>query len=123
MKQRQQVLIIEGGVPQEKSEKVKNFKNLLFEGPLKGVEQKTVNLEIEVKLGVGAPYMKISEVTDIYHEKPQTIEHKPGQVMLIDFWATWCPPCQAPMAHNQKMLEEHGARWGDKARIIGISID
>jgi hypothetical protein len=43
--------------------------------------------------------------------------------MLIDFWATWCPPCQAPMAHNQEMLTHHGDRWGDKVRIIGISID
>jgi hypothetical protein len=27
------------------------------------------------------------------------------------------------MAHNQKMLEEHGAKWGDKVRLIGLSID
>ena len=80
-------------------------------------------MEIEVKLGVGAPFIEISGVTDIYKEQPQTISHKPGQIMLIDFWATWCPPCQAPMAHNQEMLEHHGARWGDKVRIIGISID
>jgi len=42
---------------------------------------------------------------------------------MIDFWATWCPPCQAPMAHNQKMLEENGEKWGDKVKIIGLSID
>ncbi|MFN9910297.1 MAG: TlpA family protein disulfide reductase, partial [bacterium] len=23
-----------------------------------------------------------------------------GQVILLDFWATWCPPCQKPMQHN-----------------------
>jgi len=42
--------------------------------------------------------------------------------MLLDLWATWCPPCQAPMAHNQHMLETR-KDWGDKVRIIGLSID
>ena len=77
-KQRQQVLMIEGGVPQDKGENVKLFKKLAFEGPLKEVNPSTVNIEIEVKLGVGAPYIPITEVTDIYHEKPQTIQHKAG---------------------------------------------
>lgn len=27
------------------------------------------------------------------------------------------------MAHNQEMLEHNGSKWGDKVRIIGISID
>ena len=33
---------------------------------------------------------------------------KKGEVLLIDFWATWCPPCQAPMGHNQEMLVKYG---------------
>jgi len=27
------------------------------------------------------------------------------------------------MAHNETMLANNGAKWGDKVKIIGISID
>lgn len=30
-----------------------------------------------------------------------------GQVVLINLWATWCPPCRAEMPAIQKMYEEY----------------
>ena len=44
------------------------------------------------------------------------------KVYLIDFWTTWCGPCQGPMAHNQEMLE-HNPEWEGKAEILCISLD
>jgi len=120
--QRQTVLIVEGSVKRNMAENVAKFTKELK--PISaGINPKTMQVEVAAKVCVGDEFAEIKEVVDIWKEDEHTISHKKGQVMLIDFWATWCPPCQAPMAHNQEMLEHNGAKWGDKVRIIGISID
>ncbi len=30
-----------------------------------------------------------------------------GKTVLLDFWATWCPPCRRAMPHIQKVHEEY----------------
>ncbi|HEX6558660.1 MAG TPA: TlpA disulfide reductase family protein [Longimicrobiales bacterium] len=43
-----------------------------------------------------------------------------GRVVLVNFWATWCPPCRFEMPGFQKVYE---ARKADGFVIIGLSAD
>jgi thiol-disulfide isomerase/thioredoxin len=41
-----------------------------------------------------------------------------GKVLLINFWATWCPPCRAEMPDLIRLQREYGK---DGLQIIGIT--
>jgi thiol-disulfide isomerase/thioredoxin len=43
----------------------------------------------------------------------------PGKVVLVNFWATWCPPCREEIPE----LIELKKQYGDRLQIIGISED
>jgi thiol-disulfide isomerase/thioredoxin len=50
---------------------------------------------------------------------PITLSAFQGKTVLLDFWATWCPPCSVDAPALQKLHQ----RYGDKQlAILGISM-
>jgi len=45
-----------------------------------------------------------------------------GKVVVLEWWATWCGPCQGPMAELQPLQKQH-PEWQDRVKIIALSID
>jgi len=43
-----------------------------------------------------------------------------GKVLLINFWATWCPPCRDEMPELIKLQEEFASQG---FTIVGIAVD
>lgn len=59
------------------------------------------------------------QVMDIRGEE-LSLEQYRGQVVLLDFWATWCGPCIAEMPNIKQTYERYKDQ---KFQIIGISLD
>ena len=43
-----------------------------------------------------------------------------GKVILLDFWATWCAPCQEEIPHFVEWQRKYGGRG---LQVIGLSMD
>ena len=43
-----------------------------------------------------------------------------GKVVLLDFWATWCPPCRAAIPHLIKLYDKYK---DEGLVVVGVSLD
>jgi thiol-disulfide isomerase/thioredoxin len=58
--------------------------------------------------------------TVLLNGKPVSLDQLKGKVVMVNFWATWCPTCRAEMPQWQKFYDA----YKDKGfELIALSID
>lgn len=52
--------------------------------------------------------------------EPQSLSQWDGDLVLLNFWATWCPPCKKEMPLFQQYHEAHAE---DGFTIVAVAVD
>ena len=68
------------------------------------VAAQEIPLRNGLSLAYGSPAAPALSLDGV-DERRHTLEALRGQVVVVNFWATWCPPCIAEMPAMQRMYE------------------
>ncbi len=72
-------------------------------------------LAADLKIGDSAPPLSIS---DWVKGEPFSIGKDNNQVYLVEFWATWCPPCIEMVPHMSELQHKYGKRG---LKVVGVT--
>ncbi|HWA84248.1 MAG TPA: redoxin domain-containing protein [Fimbriimonadaceae bacterium] len=71
-----------------------------------GEGEQQVNPKPPVPVGKPAPDIQVTGLDG----KKLKLSSLKGKIVLIDFWATWCPPCRASLPITQKMYKTYRSK-------------
>ena len=83
---------------------------------LRNERESTVTSIKQIQVGLPAPNFTFP---DLNGQQVSLSEHR-GKVVLVNIWATWCPPCRQEMPSMQKLYERFN---GENFEILAVSID
>ena len=94
---------------------------------LKALDGAVVTVKTEPQ--AGTPAQALVVITESVRDGKKTVRKINPDVVLIDFWATWCPPCRIEIPHLQKLHEKYrskkdGAKKSNGGLVLmGIALE
>ncbi len=73
---------------------------------------------ISAQLGLGDTIPDVTLFND--NAQPVSLRNFKGNLLLVDFWASWCAPCRKA---NQKLVKLYKEYHDSGLEIVGISVD
>lgn len=85
-----------------------------------GVDKASKRLDVLKKVAVGQKFTDFTAKTPDGKTQKLSDYAGKGKYVLVDFWASWCPPCRKDMPNIAKAYKE----YKDKGlEIVGVSLD
>jgi thiol-disulfide isomerase/thioredoxin len=79
-------------------------------------------MDVTLPLMAGDTAPEVSLVNVLTGERGRLSDYR-GQVVYLDFWATWCVPCRQAMLRNEEAMKRRSADWAGEAVIMALSGD
>jgi thiol-disulfide isomerase/thioredoxin len=61
------------------------------------------------------PKFRLSDLSG----RPITVEQLSGRAVLVEFWATWCPPCRSTLEWLGELKRQHG----DNLEVLALAVE
>ncbi|MBI1881564.1 MAG: redoxin domain-containing protein [Chloroflexi bacterium] len=110
-------VIMAGAAPEERQQVYNDWLNAQraaanIKTYLHGEEQSLLAL-----IGEPAPNFTLTDLAG----QPVALSDYSGKVVLVNFWATWCPSCLSELPDYEQVYQQHGGSAGDFV-ILGVNL-